>query len=74
MGGGAIVALIFSWLCFDVLEKSEQKLSKKSHMVMSVNMFGNGNNSRAQMTCQSTSLAGGRYSHFWGAGKPRCRL
>jgi len=34
MGGGAIVALIFSWLCFDVREKSEQKLSKSSHITM----------------------------------------
>jgi hypothetical protein len=64
IGGLAILVLIFSWLCVDVREKSDQKLSKNSHMKFARYSIGDGNTRNAQMICQRILLAGGRYSHF----------
>ncbi len=69
MGGLAILVLIFSWLCVDVREKSDQKLSKNSHMKIVCYLTGGGNTINAQMVCQCIDLAGGRYSHFRGVGQ-----
>ncbi len=68
MGRLAIWVLIFSGLCFDVWEKSDQKLSKNSHMKIVCYLTGGGNTINAQMVCQCIDLAGGRYSHFSGVG------
>ncbi len=69
MGRLAIWVLIFSGLCFDVWEKSDQKLSKNSHMKIVCYLIGGADTLNAQMICQSILLAGGRYSHFCGVGE-----